>query len=100
MTDTSGRPRMSWLKDILTDDAGNFTPDKVGLVVGVVGWALGLLAFLRIAWIAVMVKGQAFDPTAYGTGFAAIMGALGLVLGAGGGAMWLASRQKSSGAAQ
>ena len=91
---------MKWFKDILTDDQGNFTPDKVGLVVGVGGWVMGLLAFLRIAWIAVMVKGQAFDPAAYGTGFAAIMGALGLVLAAGGGGMWLASRQKPTGGSQ
>jgi hypothetical protein len=91
---------MKWLKDVLTDDAGNFTPDKVGLVVGIAGWPLGLIAFLRIAWVAVFVKGQVFDPVAYGTGFAAVMGALAALLGAGGGAMWLASRQKPSGTPQ
>lgn len=96
MADSSGRTRMSWLKDILTDDAGNFTPDKVGLVVGVGGWIAGLGAFLRLAWVAVMLKGQVFDPIAYGTGFGTIIGALGVVLGLGGGAMWLASRQKGS----
>jgi hypothetical protein len=85
---------MKWLSDILTDDGGNFTPDKVGLAVGITGWIAGLFSFLRLAWVAVYLKGQPFDPVAYGSGFALIIGSLGVVLGLGGTAMWLSSRQK------
>jgi hypothetical protein len=76
---------MKWLKDILTDDAGNFTPDKVALVAGV-------LVYNGLAVYDVVVQKAAFiaNATNYGLG-------LGAVLAAGGGAMWLASRQKSAG---
>lgn len=74
-----------FIRDILTDDTGiNFTPDKVGMISGIVGYhGMSIAAYV--------VHGQPFDPVAYGAGFGAI-------LAAGGGSMWLASRQKPSGA--
>jgi hypothetical protein len=79
---------MKWLSDILTDDAGHFTPDKVALVAGV-------LIYNGLAIYDVVVHKTPFiaNATNYGVG-------LGAVLAAGGGAMWLASRQKSSGNGQ
>jgi hypothetical protein len=77
---------MKWFTDILTDDVGNFTPDKVL-------WAFGVVAFIGYAGWDLIVFKNPFHPAEYGTG-------LGLVLAAGGGAMWLASRQKPSGPAQ
>lgn len=78
---------MMWpkfLRDILTDDSGiNFTPDKVGLVSGFVGFHVYEFAH-------VVVNKMPFDPVAYGGGFGALMVA-------GGGAMWAASRQKATG---
>ena len=76
-----------FILDILTDDTGlNFTPDKVGLVSVIVG-------FHVLSFIAVFHNKQAFDPVAYGSGAA-------LVLGGGGASMWLASRQKATPAAE
>jgi hypothetical protein len=75
---------MKWLKDIVTDDAGNFTPDKVALVAGVV-------VYLGIAIHAAIKHPELVWPNATNFGLG-----LGAVLGCGGGAMWLASRQKSS----
>lgn len=76
-----------WLRDILTDDTGiNFTPDKVGMVSGILG-------FHGLSFAHVVINKQPFDPVAYGTGFGAL-------LAAGGGAMWLASRQKPTGGGQ
>lgn len=79
---------MKWLNDILTDDGGNFTPDKVALVAGV-------LIFDGLAIWAVVFNKEPFLPNAAQFGLG-----LGAVLAAGGGSMWLASRQKSTGASQ
>jgi hypothetical protein len=76
-----------WIRDILTDDTGiNFTPDKVAMVSGVV-------VFHGLAITHVVINKQPFDPVAFGGGFGAL-------LAGGGGAMWLASRQKPSGGGQ
>lgn len=76
-----------WFRDILTDDTGiNFTPDKVAMASGVVG-------FHVLSFAHVVINKQPFDFAAYGTGF-------GLLMAGGGGAMWLASRQKPSGGGQ
>lgn len=73
-----------FLRDILTDDTGaNFTPDKVALISGVVG-------FHGYEFAHVVVNKMPFDAVAYGGGFGALMAA-------GGAAMWAASRQKPSG---
>jgi hypothetical protein len=70
-----------FVKDILTDDTGvNFTPDQVGMVSVIVG-------FHVLSFIAVFHNKQAFDPVAYGSGAA-------VILGGGGASMWLSSRQK------
>jgi hypothetical protein len=73
-------PSLKLLRDILTDDVGNYVPDKVLFVliglafVGYAGWDLILLH-------------HAFNPVAYGTGAGSLS-----VGGAGG--SWLASRMQ------
>ena len=62
------------IKDLLTDDAGQY---DIGFVI----WMLGAVVFLTLACI----KWAAFDPQTFGIGFAA-------VLGAGGAMSWLRSR--------
>lgn len=75
-----------FITDILTDDTGiNFTPDKVGLVSGFVG-------FHAYEFAHVVVNKMPFDAIAYGGGFGALMAC-------GGGAMYMASRQKATPAA-
>lgn len=84
-----------WLKDILTDDTGvNFTPDKVGMVGAIAAGIFGIFALIVIQALAVFVKGQEFHADTFGVGMAASIGAVGALITAGGGAMWLASRQK------
>jgi hypothetical protein len=85
----------NWLKNILTDDTGvNFTPDKVGMVCAVAVALFAILAMVVIQTLAVFVKGQEFHPQDFGLGLAAAISAVGALLAGGGGAMWLASRQK------
>lgn len=74
-----------FLKDIVTDDTGvNFTPDKVATVVGTA-------TYLGMAVFSVIKHAELFMPNAANFGLG-----LGAVLGCGGGAMWLASRQKAT----
>lgn len=65
-------PSFKMVKDILTDDAGNYVPDKVLFVL------IGLAFIGYAAWDLIALK-HAFDPVKYGTG-------AGLVLGGGGAA--------------
>jgi hypothetical protein len=80
------RHRFQWFMDIVTDDSGKtFTPDKVCMIAGVA-------VYFGLAIYDVVHNKTPFLPNAmaFGTG-------LGAVLAAGGGAMWLASRQASGG---
>ena len=65
-----------FLRDILTADRDSKTFDLVR-----VGTALALAVGLGLTVYAVGWRGDAFDLTAFGTG-------IGLILAAGGGAMW------------
>jgi len=65
-----------FLRDILTADSESKTYDLVR-----VGTALALAVGLGLTVYAVGWRGDAFDLTAFGTG-------IGLILAAGGGAMW------------
>ena len=65
-----------FLRDILTADQDSKTFDLVR-----VGTALALAVGLGLTVYAVGWRGDAFDLTAFGTG-------IGLILAAGGGAMW------------
>ena len=65
-----------FLRDILTADRDSKTFDLVR-----VGTALALVVGLGLTVYAVGWRGDAFDLTAFGTG-------IGLILAAGGGAMW------------
>lgn len=65
-----------FLRDILTADRDSSTFDLVR-----VGTALSLAVGLGLTIYAVGWRGDAFDLTAFGTG-------VGLILAAGGGAMW------------
>ncbi len=65
-----------FLRDILTADSDSKTFDLVR-----VGTALALAVGLGLTVYAVGWRGDAFDLTAFGTG-------IGLILAAGGGAMW------------
>ena len=67
---------MSLLRDILTADRDSRVYDLVR-----VGTALSLVVGLGLTVYAVVYRGDAFDLTAFGTG-------IGLILAAGGGAMW------------
>ena len=67
---------MRLLRDILTADRDSRVYDLVR-----VGTALSLVVGLGLTVYAVAVRGDAFDLTAFGTG-------IGLILAAGGGAMW------------
>lgn len=67
---------MKFLRDILTADRDSRVFDLVR-----VGTALSLIVGLGLTIYAVAVRGDAFDLTAFGTG-------IGLILAAGGGAMW------------
>jgi hypothetical protein len=62
------------LKDLLTDDAGQFD-------VGFIAWLAGVVVFLVLS----CVHHERFDPSQYGVGFGAI-------LGAGGAMSWMRSR--------
>jgi hypothetical protein len=72
-----------FLRDILTADRDSKTFDLVR-----VGTALALAVGLGLTVYAVGWRGDAFDLTAFGTG-------IGLILAAGGGAMW-ARKDKES----
>lgn len=45
-------------------------------------WALGVLNFMGLAFVAVYFKGQVFDPQAYGVGLGAVLAGGGLAIGA------------------
>lgn len=64
---------MSWLTDLLTDDAGQHD-------LGMWLWMAGCVVFLVLS----CVNYGKFEPMLYGTGFAAI-------LGAGGAMSWMRS---------
>lgn len=90
-----------FVRDILTDDTGiNFTPDKVGMVAAISTGVFAVLSMIAIQAVAVFVKGQEFHPAEFGMGLAAAIGAVAALLAGGGGAMWLASRQKPTGPGQ
>jgi hypothetical protein len=67
---------MKFFRDILTSDASSSVYDLVR-----VGTALALVVGLTLTVYAVGWRGDPFDLTAFGTG-------IGLILAAGGGAMW------------
>ena len=67
---------MKFLRDILTSDRDSKVYDLVR-----VGTAAGLAVGLGLTIYAVGWRGDPFDLTAFGTG-------IGLILAAGGGAMW------------
>lgn len=63
---------MSGLAGILKGISGEL---EAGRVLWVSGTALFVVSFISFAGIALLVKGQAFSPVEYGTGFAAGFGA-------------------------
>ena len=67
---------MSFLRDILTADRDSRVYDLVR-----VGTAAALVVGMGLTVYAVVWRGEMFDLTAFGTG-------IGLILAAGGGAMW------------
>jgi hypothetical protein len=67
---------MKWLRDILTSDAQSSVYDLVRI-----GTALSLVVGLALDVFVVVWRNQPFDFASFGTG-------LGLILGAGGAAMW------------
>lgn len=73
-------PLPKMVKDILTDDAGNYVPDKLLFVL--VG-----LAFVGFAGWDLIALHHAFNPVAYGTG-------AGATLGGGGAGSFLMSRMQ------
>lgn len=76
---------MKWLRDILTADAASSIYDLVRI-----GTALSLVVGLSLTCYAVVWRGDAFDLTAFGTG-------IGLILAAGGGAMWARRDREETG---
>jgi hypothetical protein len=64
-------PLPKMVKDILTDDQGNYVPDKLLFVL--VG-----LAFVGFAGWDLIILHHAFNPVAYGTGAGATLGGGGL----------------------
>jgi hypothetical protein len=73
-------PLPKMVKDILTDDVGNYVPDKLLFVV------IGLAFVGFAAWDLAVLK-HAFDPVKYGLGG-------GSVLGGGGAGSWAMSRMQ------
>lgn len=67
---------MKFLRDILTADKGSTTYDLVRVATGV-----SLVIGLALVVFSVVWRGASFDFAAFGTG-------VGLILAAGGGAMW------------
>ena len=74
---------MSFLRDILTADRDSRVYDLVR-----VGTAAALVVGMGLTVYAVVWRGETFDLTAIGTG-------IGLILAAGGGAMWARKDRES-----
>ena len=75
--------RSSFLRDILTADRDSRVYDLVR-----VGTAAALVVGMGLTVYAVVWRGETFDLTAFGTG-------IGLILAAGGGAMWARKDRES-----
>ena len=74
---------MRFLRDILTADRDSRVYDLVR-----VGTAAALVVGMGLTVYAVVWRGETFDLTAFGTG-------IGLILAAGGGAMWARKDRES-----
>ncbi len=65
---------MKWLKDILTE-RDNQTIDLKRVL-----WAVGVIWFMGVETVAVVVKGQMFDPQGVSIGLAGLIAAGGAAL--------------------
>ncbi len=74
---------MKFIRDLLTADRDSRVYDLVR-----VGTAAALVVGMGLTVYAVVYRGEAFDLTAFGTG-------IGLILAAGGGAMWARKDRES-----
>lgn len=64
----------AWLAALLTD-ANNRADEMAVLTI------LGVLTFLGLSIYSVVVRGQTFDPSSYGTGLASALGAASIGMG-------------------